>query len=673
METTQEIKIGTQTTEEILRTQNEEFLTKYPTDDAQIDYYTDLAMKVFEEFQIDGTFRQAGVRKNVATWFENKRGQMELFRKHPYWCEEAKAIIFSQTETRQINYNNARYNLGELYNYVCHKKAINTSQDVVAHIYYTLRDFEDEPEKGIATISEGFLNRLNERLSNAETVIPSEIQRILRVGTKITKLVHKCYERLTLADGQVFDATKLVDEHEPDDRSYQSFDKYYAKFADALSELTVKKITLVSLNFLDFMTMSNGNSWSSCHFINSNGIFHENADSSYHGQYKQGCLSYALDKPSFLLYTLPASFQDTDYYRCQKLTRMCCQYKGGVLITGKCYPNNEDNLITRYRQTLQTIISQVEGTPNLWTFSKNTGKIANFIETASGASHYEDYRHCEQKPTISLCRHLSIDLDKPMIIGSRAYCLHCGETIDNCDTSWLQCHRHRKSMRCQICGRIIEDGEEAYEIGDDIYCREHVFYCDYHKRYEPINMTHQTICTHNGNVVVCEYALDFMKLCHDCGVYERVDKMTADNGKYYCSKCVKKYTHCVQCGALIPKSKLRKPLCSSCKSLLKYGLHIIQKAEYDKDEYVLMKSDVSHCDYSPSIEMIENYPAKVVRVTWRGRSWGSMVYNVSEIDNHDWNWSANCFAGAIQGVGEWAIGKTLDEILAYLKENNHDN
>ena len=661
MEMTQEIKINTQTTEENLRTQNEEFLTKYPTDDAQVDYYTDLAMKVFEEFQIDGTFKREGVRKNVATWFKNKQGQMELFRKHPYWNEEAKAIVFTQTETREISYSSASDRLGNLYNYIRRKKDIDDNKDMIIGIYYTLRDLQNKPEKEIATISDEFLTILNQRTSHI-TVIPKEIKQILKVGTKITKLVRKCYEHLILDTGEVFDATKIVDEHEPDNRSYRSFDKYYAKFADTLSELTVKKITLVSLNFLDFMTMSNGNSWSSCHFINSNGIFHEDADSSYHGQYKQGCLSYALDEPSLLLYTLPATFEGTDYYRCQKLTRMCCQYQSGVLITGKCYPNNENGLITRYRQTLQTIISQVEGIPNLWTFSKNVGRIEAFITTADGASHYEDYRHPDQKPTISLYRNLSIDLDKPMIIGHRAYCLHCGEALDHYDTSWLQCNKHRKAMRCAACGRNLEDDERAIEINGELYCPDCVFYCEYHQQYEPIDVEHTTVCTHKGNVVMCRNGLRDMRQCRDCGLYERVEGMLYADGEYYCTKCMKKFTKCSQCGKLIPKSKSRKPLCSRCKVMAKKGIKIITNGKYEAGDCVLVKDEIS-CIHGTNDGMRRYYPNRIVRILSISHDWFNDTIRITPLDGGNWAWDPGCFVGKVVGAKESHIGKTIDEIL----------
>ena len=289
MENTTSIEVLAKTTTEMLRIKNAEFLSKYPTDDSQIDYYTELARKVFDEFEIDGTHEVEGTRKNVATWFYNKKSLMELFRKHPYWDEEAKAIVFLQDELREVDYNNAYRLFGKLVDYIYHRYGDEGWDKACIGIYYTLMEMHDNEEPEESTITEEFIKRFKSYVE--PTDISKSVKRMLRVGTKITKFARKCFTEYQRPTGEIVDVTTLVDYHEADDRTYNSFDKMYAKFADALSELVIQKITLVSLHFCDFMTMSNGNSWSSCHFINSHNIFHESNTSSYSGCYKQGCLS----------------------------------------------------------------------------------------------------------------------------------------------------------------------------------------------------------------------------------------------------------------------------------------------------------------------------------------------------------------------------------------------
>ena len=239
---------------------NEKFRSQYPTDEAQINYYTNLAVKLYEEFEIDGSFKFDGVRKNVQVWYDSKKSQIETMRKHPYWNEEAKAIIFTQTETRLVSYDEAYRALAELISYISDNYNIDNNNDLPYIIYVTLRDMIFAESEQSPVITEEFLDKFEHR-KNFNTEIPKRIAQLLRKGTKITKLVHKCYEMLKLDDGRVVDVTHHTDPHEDGDRNYRSFDKYFAKFADFLSELTVERITVISANFLDFMTMSNGNSW----------------------------------------------------------------------------------------------------------------------------------------------------------------------------------------------------------------------------------------------------------------------------------------------------------------------------------------------------------------------------------------------------------------------------
>lgn len=666
MEHTDEIALRSKNAE-VLAQRNAEFLAKYDTDDKQIDYYTGLAMKLYEEFQIDGTYTDEGVRKNVAVWYENKSKQMQLLRKHPYWDEEAKAVVFLQTENREIDYYAAADILDNLEDYVGSRhRNIDYCEWMTSAIRRALMGTPSEEEQ-TGVLTEALINRINGELGRGFE-IPSAIARMLRCGTKITRLVRKCFENIKLCDGETWNATTLVDEGE-DARTRKSFDKYYAKFADCLSELQIERITLVSLNFLDFMTMSNGNSWSSCHFINSHGIFHEDAESSYSGAYKQGCLSYALDEPSMILYTLPATFDGTDYYRCQKLTRMCCQYENGILITGKCYPNNQDPLITRYRQIAQLIMSQVNELPNLWTFSRKTNKINGFVETAENSAHYTDYLYDGQKPTISWNKSIEIDLDAAMTIGHEAYCLHCGNTLYGGHNKWLQCDKHRKSRICVHCGRVIARTEECHQIFDDYYCTDCVFYCEVHDRYEPMHRKYGTVRMQDGEKTVCNEALYGFTQCKDCGVWFNDDEMTDG----HCKECIKQYVSCACCGSYIKTTDVHeykgKSFCKMCAMFSESKLQIRKKDIYDIGDYVLMADNFGTCRYYVNGHMKRNYPNRIVEITDKSGN----EYSISNLDGHDWSWSDDCFVGCIENCKEEYVGTTMQNIIELIKEAADEN
>jgi hypothetical protein len=589
MENAQHIVLRSKVDEYIFAEKNAEFLAAYDTDDKQIDYYTNLAMRVFDEFKIDGDYQFDGVRTNVKTWFNNKRKQIELLRNHPYWLEEAKAIVFLQTETRHVDIPQAGRLLGDLYCYVNH----NIDGCLAPALPGAIQSAMFEMKNGEPPIvTKDMIDIITSRVEIDN--IHKQIRNCLSVGCRISKLVRKVFEFCKLTSDEIINATII----KSDD---SSFDKVYARFSDSLSELTVEKITLLSVHFNDFLLMSNGNSWSSCHFINSHNIFHEHTGQSVRGEYKQGCLSYALDAPSMIFYTLPATYDGEEYYRCPKLARMCCQYENGVLITGKCYPNNEDSLVTRYRNILQQVLSQCGRFPNLWTFSKNTDRISTFAKTASGATHYPDYTYSRQKPTVSLCRNITLDLDNPMEIGHEAYCLYCSDTIDTDRRFWLQCRKHEVKMICSVCGKRIDS---LHDIRGAKYCDDCVFFCTWHKRYEPA-----------------------------------IDRFNTDK------ICV---------AAVIERDIAIR--------LEEIGLSIVKTEDYNVGDYVLMAEYVGICDYGTSSEMDRHYPNKIVKIT---QTMGS-GYVVSKLpaDNtsYTWQWSKNCFAGKVIGATDAHIGKTIEEI-----------
>ena len=590
MENAQHIVLRGKCDEYIFAEKNAKFLATYNTDDKQIDYYTNLAMRVFEEFKIDGDFSFEGVRTNVKVWYNNKRRQIELLRKHPYWSEEAKAVVFLQTETRCVDIPVAGHRLGDLFHYVNHHFNNKVRTTLLGAVQSAMFDMTNgEPP----LVDQRMIDRVIGRVDSIDD-IHKQIKNCLKVGCRITKLVRKIFEFCELETGERVNATTIRD-------GDSSFDKVYAVFSDCLSELTVEKITLLSVHFNDFMLMSNGNSWSSCHFINSHNIFHEHTGQSVHGEYKQGCLSYALDAPSMILYTLPATYEGEEYYRTPKLNRMCCQYENGVLITGKCYPNNENGLITRYRNILQQVISQCGEFPNLWTFSKSTKKIEMFVRTEPGSAHYPDYSYEKQKPTVSLCRNITLDLDNPMTIGNKAYCLFCSKEINNDRRSWLQCKNHEVKMVCSACGKRTD---LLNNIRGEKYCDDCTFFCTWHNEREPITERH-------GSDTICNMA-----------VIEQGNVMYLED----------------------------------------IGLKFVKTTRYKVGDYVVMNRDVSNCTYGAGGSMLIYYPSRIVKILNINRNAYNVSDLDRSLHFGQWNWSDNCFAFKVIGATDAHVGKTIEEI-----------
>ncbi len=595
----------------------------------QVGFYTTKAEEIFDMFEIDGTYTYNGVHKNVQTWWDNKQNLLSIFRKHPLWNEEAKAIIFTNDEIRKADYSKAYDRLTQLDAYVKLQVSLDANSIRLMNCFLDAFYYNKD-----TTISEDFINYFSNRASDHCIEIPRNVKSNLRVGVRFSRFCNIVFKNLVDDNGEKVDATKLVDEHERGDRNYNSYDKIFAKFADLLTDLTIKKITVMSLNFNDFMTMSNGNSWSSCHFINSHGIFHEDAEDSYHGLYKQGCLSYALDGVSFIFYTLPSTYEGTEYYKQPKLTRMCCQYKDGIIVTGKCYPNNENELIDNYRQIIQKVISECVGFANLWTFSRRIDRISTFVKTAYNAAHYQDYMYNQQKPTISIHKPLEIDdIDNMQLdIGHESYCLYCGCTLDANNHDWLQCEQHRRKRICSRCGRAIEDDENLFEVGGEVYCEDCVFYDNYYEDWVSIDRGMNTLETENGTITVCDDAMTYYRQCVKCGKWFRRRRMMYFNDEYYCESCA--------VDILTPD-------------------RIVRKSEYSADDYVVIANDVSNCIHGTNNSMLTYYPNRIVKITYANPTY----YNVSSLDGETWSWDAGCFVGAIVNGDDSMIGKKYWEVM----------
>lgn len=72
---------------------------------------------VFNKY--DKTFTTGGVLANLESWQSNKGWLVDLLRRHPNWNEEALAVIFEVTHSREIDrstVNYYKYELGQLIN-----------------------------------------------------------------------------------------------------------------------------------------------------------------------------------------------------------------------------------------------------------------------------------------------------------------------------------------------------------------------------------------------------------------------------------------------------------------------------------------------------------------------------------------------------------------------------
>lgn len=483
---------------------------------------------IFEEMtkllkKYDYEYTDSAVNAIINEWETQKAGLIQLFKKHPNYVAGKFMIAFDMDYEREID-EDALCNFKWWLSNNCINNpvyAITLPEEIknMERSHTSLPDnlvfwFYDLYLLTSRTMSEEQVNRINNILPNMK----------IHNGAKTSRVVNKICKYLG------------YDKH-PD------YNREFAKYADALSPMTIKRHTILSINPLDYLTMSFGNSWASCHTIDKQN--YRGMDNTYEGCYSSGTISYMLDDCSMVLYVVNADYNGTDYFTQDKINRQMYHYANDKLIQGRLYPQSCDGAsdeYTNYRQIVQKIIADVVGVPNLWTIGHGTQKIAEYV--SSHGTHYKDYFNFNSC-TISRLQN-SENINK-VNIGVMPICVECGnrhkvESNINCCGAY--------DYTCIACGtRLYED--DVIWVDDEPYCRDCTNYCDRCGCDVREDLTY----IESEDRYVCNWCLDNNYVrCDDCGEYFDTDDIhyIANEFNYVCDDCLSENFYvCDNCGEYI--------------------------------------------------------------------------------------------------------------------------
>ena len=261
------------------------------------------------------------------------------------------------------------------------------------------------------------------------------------------------------------------------------YDSMFAKFGDDINELDIKRHTVISINPIDYLTMSFGNSWKSCHTIDKFNDRNVNGD-GYGGCYSGGTLSYMNDGSSIVFYTVDKRYDGTDFELEPKVNRCMFHLGEDKLIQGRVYPQSNDGDQTIYdeiRAIMQKVVSEMFNVNNLWINKKGRDECLSM--SLSQGAHYRDYAHFNScnvswlKPDEGKSRNI-----KRILIGNKGVCPQCGDTHERSKS--ILCYPcEQMQKRCPHCGKVITS-DQALVIDGQEYCTNCAHYCDYHQRWE---------------------------------------------------------------------------------------------------------------------------------------------------------------------------------------------
>lgn len=479
-----------------------------------VQYYTEKVMAMLDHYAENGKlmndgihYTRTGVEANVEAWMRAKEPLFRLLRNHPNWNEEAKAVVFDITENRTCNKDDLRY--------TCHSIIVLANPNLSTQI------INDSTYRDVADVCDYLVRK-------------QDITEIHKVSSELATYVNRHFPDLHAKEGMK--TSRLMNKLfcKLGCNTHPDYNKLFAIYADNLNPMQVTRTTVLSCNIIDWLLMSNGNSWSSCHTII------ENSGSNYHGCYKGGTLSYAMDDVSLCFYTVDSSYHGTDWCLQPKIVRQVYFWQSPILVQERLYPQchdddeDESELVTQYRSVVESVISTCMKTPNLWK------KAFCDIEKTDESFMYEDWGHfCNWTYELTSVDD-SIDL---IMVGGTSYCMECGqpktEPCEYADSSealsTLLCNQHTEHISCAHCGACISRSD-AVEVDGQLYGECCVHYCQYHGSNEVGEFTYVT-----GYGDVCNDALeegDFCQ-CDECGNYYLVSDMMSweDTEEMVCSRC----------------------------------------------------------------------------------------------------------------------------------------
>jgi hypothetical protein len=214
------------------------------------------------------------------------------------------------------------------------------------------------------------------------------------------------------------------------------YNKLFAEYADMVSGLTRKLKFYISVNPLDYLTMSFGKSWASCHTIDKNN--ERGMPNNYSGMYCGGTLSYMLDGTSIITYIHDHATEDHEE---GKLYRNMFHFGGGTLVQGRIYPQGNDgatDLYRTFRRFLQIELTQMLGL-NADDWIKKNGNCGGNVN--SRGVHYQDYNHFSEC-NVSYPREIPSASSNVITVGHDRICPYCGNRVSNGDdTGYLCCEQ----------------------------------------------------------------------------------------------------------------------------------------------------------------------------------------------------------------------------------------
>ena len=446
----------------------------------------------------------------------------EILSHHPNWNEEMGWIHFSYDTERRIDMNILRAFRNWFRNKLGHINPDLTESEIIS-----LHDFVDS-----LTICNDFGQYpTDEVVSKANELLQAKRRGHVTKETRCSKILLKIAKAYGL---NAYSEIRNMDYWGQDGQFHKrekdmGWNYQFAQFADAINPIKVRRHTLISVNPVDYLTMSWGDSWESCHDTH-------NADDP--GCYSAGTMSYGLDEVSIIFYYVDQKYgDDSDFCELPKQKRCVFCWGEGKLLQSRVYPDGRDGgdfgLAEETRSIVQKVMADCLDIPNLWDLVKGKEHIKTYaVSEGWQYADYTIYNDC----TTSYPKAYGAHSTAKLRIGKYGFCPECGGRQDQEKNICCSCCTHEYDGFCLECGDGYYDDSDStiyiedvgtfccedcanrygyYYVDDDWYREEDIYTDDY--TGEEFADTSEMVETEEGGTYRNEHnaELDGAALCVD--------------------------------------------------------------------------------------------------------------------------------------------------------------
>lgn len=504
--------------------------------------------------EFDYSYSNYALEKIIRLCHENKQWIEVMFSKHPDWDPEHKMIVFKRDILRTRDQGGIReacdwiedkireqYNAGEK----LRNGEVNRGDvDYCWSMYFLNKDYDMISAKMEAVNMLSCAKQMVEsRWANNFNCILDRLnipKWNIHVGQKASRIFTRFCKEIGI---------KQDDE----------FNKKQALYGDSINPCNQTFWVCISINFIDYWTMSFGKNWASCHTIDKENVRRGNGN--YSGCYSSGTESYMLDPSTVIMYTVLVNdkfrydHDERDFMFANK-HRRCVFYIGeDKIIQSRVYPDGrdggEEGIGKTFREIFEEVISTCLGVDNKWRYVGGISTASNMIEDYG--THYRDYRSYSDVGTAFLKRKGVLKNRRSIIVGHDPICPNCGDTHDYEENILCRSCAGEYDYFCDQCGEGIREDDSYIYVDGNYFCcgdcaesagyrycpnvgewchEDYVYYDDYVDEYF-YDYDYDHICTEDGYHYMSEYnaKMSGYRQEHVTGDWVLKDEL------YYCEEC----------------------------------------------------------------------------------------------------------------------------------------